>query len=161
MIMPTTTSAKKQTQQKKRKFLLRFYTWINRSDGFKVQRGAKIDVNLKPARCYMPVVPRSFSSEKNIFQTKPDEGHTALNYWFQPHSDEGVAEERTASAFGRRRVKNVLGTPLKWLNRQNGIKLRKWRNIRTRFHPMADIRWNRREIENNKTDGKNEDKKKE
>jgi len=31
-----------------------------------------------------------FSSEKNIFQTREgfDEGHMALNYWFQPYSDE-------------------------------------------------------------------------
>jgi hypothetical protein len=35
-----------------------------------------------------------FSSEKNVFQTKPGfEGHMALNYWFQPHSKEGVEIE--------------------------------------------------------------------
>jgi hypothetical protein len=35
-----------------------------------------------------------FSSEKNVFQTKEGyEGHMALNYWFQPHSKEGVEVE--------------------------------------------------------------------
>ena len=63
----------------------------------KFKQAKKLTCELKAGEMlYLPAgwFHEVFSSEKNVFQTKEGyEGHMALNYWFQPHSKEGVEVE--------------------------------------------------------------------
>ena len=88
------------TEKKRGKPLPKSFSTVDKSDldRFpKFKEAQKLTCELKAGEMlFLPAgwFHEVFSSEKNIFQTKPGyEGHMALNYWFQPHSDEGVEVE--------------------------------------------------------------------